>query len=59
MSYSVSSPCYDCTKKETCTDEKDLREAVTTIHSKTKDTGHQGAGQIVLACVIGTRKGDD
>lgn len=51
MSYSLNTPCYGCSKKESCTDESKLREAITKIHQETFESGHKGAGQIVLACV--------
>lgn len=51
MSYIVNSPCYNCSKSGKCTDEKHIKEAVTKIHETSFDNGHQGCGQIVIACV--------
>lgn len=57
MSYSVSSPCYNCKKNQNvrtpegkCSDMQEVQEAVNKIHSKTFDQGHQGAGSITLMC---------
>ena len=50
MSYSVSSPCWACAKRETCTDEKRIQEGVNRIHETSFEDGHQGSGIIVLAC---------
>jgi hypothetical protein len=50
MSYSFSNPCFNCAKKDTCTDHKDIQAAITTIHTKTPEKGHQGSGTIVLMC---------
>lgn len=52
MSYSLNTPCYNCTKKETCTDQAKVQAAITNIHHTTKENGHQGSGTIVLACVL-------
>jgi len=52
MSYSLNSPCYNCSKKTDCTDEAELRKAIQEIHNRTKETGHMGSGQIVLACCV-------
>jgi hypothetical protein len=51
MSYSVQTPCYSCTKKETCKDGKAVESTVQIIHSKTYEEGHQGSGSIILTCV--------
>ena len=50
MSYSVTSPCYNCEKKSTCTDHQLISEAVVKIHERSYDQGHQGCGTIVIAC---------
>ena len=50
MSYSVNYPCFNCAKKDTCTDLKRIQEAVQTIHNTSREDGHQGSGTIVLAC---------
>lgn len=61
MSYSVSTPCYNCKKQKpltvvegeipgTCEDGQEIQAAVNRIHSKQFGTGHQGCGAIVLMC---------
>lgn len=51
MSYSIQSPCFNCEKKDTCTDAATINKAVQEeIHSRTYAEGHQGGGTIVLAC---------
>lgn len=50
MSYSLNSPCYNCNKEKTCTDLNKVREAVDKIHASSYDEGHQGGGEILLAC---------
>jgi len=55
MSYSLNSPCYACSKKETCKDESKIKDAIAKIHETTFEDGHQGSGQIVLACVTQNR----
>ena len=53
LSYSLNDPCYNCNKKENCTDKQDLRDAIDKIHAKglSNVSGHMGSGQVVLACV--------
>ena len=53
MSYSVSSPCYNCRKKEVCTDPVKVQEAVNSIHQDciSIEKGHMGAGTIAIQCV--------
>ena len=52
MSYSISSTCWNCTKKEKCTDHVHLREAVDEIHKGCLNTekGHMGSGNIMHQC---------
>jgi hypothetical protein len=50
MSYSRNFPCGQCTKKETCTDHTMIEEAITNIHQKTYEEGHQGSGSITIEC---------
>jgi len=52
MSYSLNTPCYNCSKVKTCSDQIEIRVAIDKIHNTSKVNGHQGAGQIVLACVM-------
>ena len=52
MSYGILTPCYNCDKKDTCTDAKDIADALLVIHSKNKETGHQGSGTVVLMCAV-------
>lgn len=52
MSYSVNVPCYQCIKKDTCTDYKKITKTVQEdIHQTPYDNGHQGSGTIVLMCI--------
>ena len=52
MSYSVSSPCYNCHKREKCTDHVKIQEAVNNIHQDclSSEKGHMGAGVIAIQC---------
>lgn len=50
MSYSVNSPCWNCEKKDACTDLKHIQEAVQTIHNTGREGGHQGSGSVTLMC---------
>jgi hypothetical protein len=52
MSYSLNTPCYNCSKEKTCSDRIDIKVAIDTIHNTSKVNGHQGAGTVVLACVM-------
>jgi hypothetical protein len=52
MSYSIQSPCYNCEKKDACTDLKAINDGVQNdIHTKSFEQGHQGSGTIVLMCI--------
>lgn len=50
MSYSLSTPCWNCKKEQNCTDQKDIQEGINNIHLKDFDHGHKGSGQIILLC---------
>lgn len=52
MSYNFNTPCWNCSKQPNCTDEARIREAITKIHQTTFEEGHQGSGQILLACTV-------
>lgn len=52
MSYSLQAPCFNCDKKDTCTDLKRVQEAVDTIHATNREDGHQGSGYITLTCAL-------
>lgn len=49
MSYGVDTPCYNCKKKDECTDEKKLRNALNDIYDEPET--HQGAGMILMSCI--------
>ena len=51
MSYSLSTPCFNCEKQEECTDADNIQEAINKIHENCSDEGgHLGAGEVVLMC---------
>jgi hypothetical protein len=50
MSYSLSTPCYNCAKKDSCTDSKEIQNAIYEIHKKTYEDGHKGSGVVTLSC---------
>ena len=55
MSYSVINSCWNCVKKEKCTDPKKIQAAVTDIHSEfmsteNAPTGHMDSGSIIIQC---------
>lgn len=50
MSYSLNTPCNDCTKISICTDRAVLSGAVEGIHRMPFGVGHHGAGSIDLNC---------
>lgn len=51
MSYSFNNPCFNCEKKEQCTDREKVQEAVNKIHENCCDQGgHLGSGEILLMC---------
>ena len=51
MSYSVNSTCWNCKKKEDCTDLAKVQDAATEIHKNNLgDGGHLGSGSIEIAC---------
>ena len=52
MSYSQVTPCWNCAKKEKCTDHVKLSAAVADIHTDciSSEQGHMGAGSIILVC---------
>ena len=60
MSYSVNSPCWNCSKETTCTDREKIGEAVNQIHNEPAGLGdgnpHGGSGMIVLYCTNIIRK---
>lgn len=56
MSYSLYTPCNQCTKKGKCTDEANLRKGVEAIHNTRIGEGHEGSGYIMMMC---TRQNDD
>lgn len=53
MSYSLSAPCWNCTKKEKCTDHVKIQSAINDIHQDciSSEGGHMGSGTIALQCV--------
>jgi peroxiredoxin len=51
MSYTRNFPCNYCTKKETCSDYKDIETAICKIHEKTYEQGHQGSGSVTIECL--------
>lgn len=53
MSYSLAAPCWNCAKKEKCTDHVKLQAAINDIHQDclSSEGGHMGAGMVVLQCV--------
>lgn len=52
MSYGTSFPCYNCKKKDKCTDHVKVQNAVNSIHEEciSSESGHMGAGTIILQC---------
>jgi hypothetical protein len=51
MSYSVTTPCRDCTKKKGCTDGIVIAGAVQgIIHQMPFGVSHLGSGSITLNC---------
>ncbi len=47
MSWALENPCFDCKKKDRCTDYKKIQEAITEIH---KDSDHVGGGTVSMDC---------
>ena len=57
MSYSIQAPCFNCDKKDTCTDLSKITEAVQgNIHQTSFADGHQGSGFITLTCTMQNKK---
>lgn len=58
MSYTIQSPCFNCDKKDNCTDLKTINDAVQNgIHTKAcGHDGHLGSGTIVLMCCMQNKK---
>jgi hypothetical protein len=54
MSYSNVNTCWNCTKKEKCTDHVHIQNAINEIHkgSLSKEEGHMGSGSIVHQCSL-------
>ena len=52
MSYSVIDVCWNCVKKNVCTDHVHIRNAVNEIHKQciSKESGHMGSGNIIIQC---------
>ena len=52
MSYSQVTPCFNCDKKEKCTDHIKLNNVVQEIHKDgySTESGHMGSGSIILQC---------
>jgi len=52
MSYSVNEACWNCVKKDKCTDHVKIREAVQEIHKDalSAESGHMGSGNIIIQC---------
>jgi len=52
MSYSQVTPCWNCLKKDRCTDHVKLNDAVVEIHKDciSEEKGHMGSGSIILQC---------
>ena len=53
MSYSISSTCGNCSKKEKCTDHVHIQNAVNEIHKSpsSNEEGHMGSGNIMHQCL--------
>ena len=52
MSYSNMNSCWNCQKKEKCTDHVHVQNAINEIHKNciSKEEGHMGSGAIVIMC---------
>jgi len=52
MSYSVQSNCWNCHKKDKCTDHVHIQNAVQEIHKDciSKESGHMGSGSVIIQC---------
>ena len=53
MSYSIQAPCFNCTKKNSCTDLSKITAVVQdVIHQTSFGDGHQGSGWVTLTCTM-------
>lgn len=51
MSYSVQTTCWNCTKREKCTDHVHVQNAVNEIHKNClNEGGHLGSGSVIIQC---------
>lgn len=50
MSYSLTTSCHSCTKKDECTDRHFLAGAIHGIHQISTVKSHMGSGSITLDC---------
>ena len=52
MSYSIMTTCWNCTKKDNCTDHVKIKKAVEDINQDvlSSESGHMGSGSIVHQC---------
>lgn len=61
MSYSISTPCWNCKKNVACSDSLKLSEGINEMYDPS-NKGHLGSGQITLMCsnmVTKTTRTDD
>ena len=52
MSYGLTNPCWNCTKKDKCTDHVKILQGIQNIHDEciSEESGHMGAGEIIILC---------
>ena len=52
MSYSLNaSSCYNCQKRDQCTDRDRIQEGIDKIHENClEENGHLGSGEIIVHC---------
>lgn len=59
MSWSLTTPCFDCAKNEKCTDRHVIGGAIEAIHQMPVGVGHLGAGNIEMECFEKEEKPQD
>ena len=47
MTFTLEVPCYNCSKKDDCSDEEKLNK---TVDNLVYDDNHKGAGVILMSC---------
>lgn len=47
MTYLLETPCYNCAKKEECTDEEEIKSNLNEI---VYNDNHKGSGILLLSC---------